>query len=44
MRNGFVRNQNLLIERGLIDADEVAAGRALHPRKVELADPSPWTI
>jgi nitrile hydratase len=25
----FLRNQNLLIERGLIDADEVAAGRAL---------------
>ena len=29
----FVRNQNLLIERGLIDADEVAAGRALRPAK-----------
>jgi nitrile hydratase len=29
----FLRNQNLLIERGLIDADEVAAGRALRPGK-----------
>jgi len=29
----FVRNQNLLIERGLIDADEVAAGHALRPAK-----------
>ena len=29
----FLRNQNLLIERGLIDADEVAAGRALRPAK-----------
>ena len=28
-----MRNQNLLIERGLIDADEVAAGRALRPAK-----------
>jgi nitrile hydratase subunit beta len=29
----FLRNQQLLIERGLIDADEVAAGRALRPAK-----------
>ena len=29
----FLRNQNLLIERGLIDADEVAAGHALRPAK-----------
>jgi nitrile hydratase len=29
----FLRNQQLLIERGLIDADEVAAGRALRPVK-----------
>jgi nitrile hydratase subunit beta len=29
----FLRNQKLLIERGLIDADEVAAGRALRPAK-----------
>ena len=29
----FLRNQNLLIQRGLIDADEVAAGRALRPAK-----------
>jgi nitrile hydratase subunit beta len=29
----FLRNQRLLIERGLIDADEVAAGRALRPGK-----------
>ncbi len=29
----FLRNQSLLIERGLIDADEVAAGRALRPAK-----------
>ncbi|HEY7220051.1 MAG TPA: nitrile hydratase subunit beta, partial [Candidatus Binatia bacterium] len=29
----FLRNQNLLIERGLIDADEVAAGYALRPGK-----------
>ena len=29
----FLRNQNLLIERGLIDADEVAVGRALRPAK-----------
>jgi nitrile hydratase len=29
----FLRNQNLLIERGLVDADEVAAGRALRPAK-----------
>ena len=29
----FLRNQNLLIERGLIDADEVADGRALRPAK-----------
>ena len=29
----FLRNQNLLIERGLIGADEVAAGRALRPAK-----------
>lgn len=29
----FYRNQNLLIENGLIDADEVAAGRALRPAK-----------
>jgi nitrile hydratase subunit beta len=29
----FLRNQNLLIERGLIDADEVAAGHALRPGK-----------
>src|SRR5574342_371132 len=27
----FYRNQNLLIENGLIDADEVTAGRALRP-------------
>lgn len=29
----FYRNQSLLIERGLIDADEVSAGRALRPGK-----------
>jgi nitrile hydratase beta subunit len=29
----FLRNQQLLIERGLIDSDEVAAGRALRPGK-----------
>jgi len=29
----FVRNERLLIERGLIGADEVAAGRALRPGK-----------
>jgi nitrile hydratase subunit beta len=29
----FLRNVRLLIERGLIDADEVAAGRALRPGK-----------
>ena len=29
----FLRNQSLLIERGLIDADEVAAGHALRPAK-----------
>jgi nitrile hydratase len=29
----FMRNQQLLIERGLIDSDEVAAGRALRPAK-----------
>jgi nitrile hydratase len=29
----FVRNVRLLIERGFIDADEVAAGRALRPGK-----------
>jgi nitrile hydratase subunit beta len=29
----FLRNQSLLIERGLIDADEAAAGRALRPAK-----------
>ncbi len=29
----FLRNQGLLVERGLIDADEVAAGRALRPAK-----------
>ena len=29
----FLRNQNLLLERGLIDADEVEAGRALRPGK-----------
>jgi nitrile hydratase len=29
----FLRNQSLLIERGLIDADEVAAGHALRPGK-----------
>ncbi len=29
----FLRNQNLLIEHGLIDADEVAAGHALRPAK-----------
>ncbi len=29
----FLRNQQLLIERGLIDSDEVAAGRALRPAK-----------
>jgi nitrile hydratase len=29
----LLRNQNLLIERGLIDADEVAAGHALRPAK-----------
>jgi nitrile hydratase subunit beta len=29
----FLRNQRLLIDRGLIDADEVEAGRALRPGK-----------
>ena len=29
----FLRNQGLLIERGLIDADEVEAGHALRPGK-----------
>ena len=29
----FLRNQSLLIERGLIDEDEVAAGHALRPAK-----------
>ena len=29
----FLRNQGLLVERGLIDADEVAAGHALRPAK-----------
>jgi nitrile hydratase beta subunit len=29
----FIRNVKLLIERGLIDADEVEAGRALRPAK-----------
>ncbi len=29
----FLRNVRLLIERGLIDADEVAAGQALRPAK-----------
>jgi nitrile hydratase len=29
----FLRNQNLLVERGLIDADEVTAGHALRPAK-----------
>jgi nitrile hydratase subunit beta len=29
----FLRNQSLLVERGLIDADEVAAGHALRPAK-----------
>ena len=29
----FLRNQNLLIERGLIDVDEVETGRALRPGK-----------
>jgi nitrile hydratase subunit beta len=29
----FLRNQNLLIERGLIDVDEIAAGHALRPGK-----------
>jgi len=29
----FLRNQQLLIERGFIDSDEVAAGRALRPAK-----------
>ena len=29
----FLRNVNLLTERGLIDADEVAAGHALRPAK-----------
>ena len=29
----FFRNQNLLIERGLIDEDELAAGHALRPAK-----------
>jgi nitrile hydratase beta subunit len=29
----FVRNVRLLTERGLIDADEIAAGRALRPAK-----------
>ncbi len=39
----FLRNQNLLIERGLIDADEVAAGRALRPaKKHELVARSHW--
>jgi nitrile hydratase beta subunit len=29
----FLRNQALLIERGLVDADEIAAGHALRPGK-----------
>src|ERR1044071_6087755 len=29
----FLRNVHMLIERGLIDADEVAARHALHPAK-----------
>lgn len=29
----FLRLENLLVERGLVDADEIAAGRALHPGK-----------
>ena len=29
----FLRLQNLLVERGLIDADEIAAGHALRPGK-----------
>jgi len=29
----FLRNVRLLTERGLIDADEIEAGRALHPGK-----------
>ena len=29
----FLRNQNLLIERGFVDADEIAAGRLLRPGK-----------
>jgi nitrile hydratase len=29
----FLRNERLLTERGLIDADEVSAGRALRPAK-----------
>jgi nitrile hydratase len=31
----FLRNVRLLTERGFIDADEVAAGRALRPGKPE---------
>lgn len=38
----FYRNQSLLIERGLIDADEVAAGRALRPGK--RFDRGPFTL
>jgi nitrile hydratase len=38
----FVRNQNLLIERGLIDADEVEAGHALRPAKKQ--DRGPFAL
>ena len=37
----FLRNQNLLIERGLIDADEVAAGHAL--RRAKIVNRAPFT-
>ncbi len=38
----FLRNVRLLIERGLISADEAAAGRALHPGKT--LTPGPFTL
>ena len=38
----FLRNVRLLIDRGLIDADEVAAGRALSPGKT--LNPGPFTV
>lgn len=38
----FVRNQSLLIERGLIDADEVEAGHALRPGKK--SDRGPFSL